>query len=228
MKEEERILARRGLEFFGKVSASISHEIKNVFAIVGESSGLMEDLLLMHSKKGTTVDPERFRTLLARIRKHLNRGDEIVKCMNRFAHSVDEPVKVVDLVELTRLVLSLASRFAALQGVALEPPPEEKGFALETDPFLLEQLLWICLHAAMAACDDAKRVFVHVEGNPGGAEVVLSGLRLPPSSFPEMLPTETKTLVKNLGAQLSTDGGESSIRLLLPSRLKDERGEGGQ
>ena len=32
-----------GLQFFGKVSASISHELKNVLAIINENAGLLED-----------------------------------------------------------------------------------------------------------------------------------------------------------------------------------------
>ena len=32
-----------GLQFFGKMTASISHEIKNVMAIINESAGLLDD-----------------------------------------------------------------------------------------------------------------------------------------------------------------------------------------
>ena len=34
-----------GLFFFGKMSASISHELKNVLAIINENAGLAEDLM---------------------------------------------------------------------------------------------------------------------------------------------------------------------------------------
>ena len=35
-----------GIQFFGKMAASISHEIKNVLAIINENAGLLEDICL--------------------------------------------------------------------------------------------------------------------------------------------------------------------------------------
>jgi len=218
MNHEERLLARRGLEFFGRVSASISHEIKNVFAIIGESSGLMEDLLLMHRNRGAPLDPERLKILVERIRKHLNRGDEIVKNMNRFAHSVDEPPKVVDLGELTLLVLTIAGRFAALRGLSLEPSWGEKRVTVETDPFLLQQLLWVCLEFAMSVCGEAKKVLVGLEASSRGADVLFSGLEIPVSTFREHLPPEAGTLMEVLGAELSTDAEGTVLCMGLPGR----------
>ena len=33
-----------GLRFFGKVNASISHEIRNALAVINENAGLIKDL----------------------------------------------------------------------------------------------------------------------------------------------------------------------------------------
>jgi len=43
------------LRFFGKIVASISHEIKNVMAIINEKAGLIKDLTLM-AEKGVESD----------------------------------------------------------------------------------------------------------------------------------------------------------------------------
>lgn len=43
MKENEN----SEIVFFGKITAGITHEMKNVLAIIKESSGLMEDLILL-------------------------------------------------------------------------------------------------------------------------------------------------------------------------------------
>ncbi len=50
MAENENMLAQAGLRFFGKMSASATHEIKNTLAIINESAGLLEDLSLMAQK----------------------------------------------------------------------------------------------------------------------------------------------------------------------------------
>jgi hypothetical protein len=39
------------------MTASISHEIKNVMAIINESAGLLEDYSLM-AEKGMPIDPD--------------------------------------------------------------------------------------------------------------------------------------------------------------------------
>ena len=41
---------RESLQFFGKISASVSHEIKNVFAVINEAAGLLEDFTIMVDK----------------------------------------------------------------------------------------------------------------------------------------------------------------------------------
>ena len=41
-----------GLRFFGMMTASVSHEIKNVLAIINENAGLMSDLTQMMMKSG--------------------------------------------------------------------------------------------------------------------------------------------------------------------------------
>ena len=84
------VISETGLQFFGKMSASISHEMKNVMAIINENAGLLEDLTVM-AEKGMPIDPERLKTQASRIMKQIRRGDDIIKGMNRFAHSVDEP-----------------------------------------------------------------------------------------------------------------------------------------
>ncbi|MEE4112297.1 MAG: hypothetical protein V2I40_05740, partial [Desulfobacteraceae bacterium] len=45
------------LAFFGKVNASISHELKNVMAIISETAGLLGDLSEM-ARGGGSVDPD--------------------------------------------------------------------------------------------------------------------------------------------------------------------------
>jgi len=54
------INGENALKFFGKMTASISHELKNVLAIINENAGLLEDLCAM-AEKGRPVDPVRIK-----------------------------------------------------------------------------------------------------------------------------------------------------------------------
>ncbi|MBW2430934.1 MAG: sensor histidine kinase, partial [Deltaproteobacteria bacterium] len=58
MGEKPEIMAETGLQFFSQISASISHEIKNVLAIINENAGLMEDFTLMEDR-GIPIDAAR-------------------------------------------------------------------------------------------------------------------------------------------------------------------------
>ena len=131
------ILGETGLQFFGKMSASISHELKNVMAIINENAGLLEDLTDM-AGKGMPLNPERLKTAADRIMKQIRRGDDIVKGMNRFAHSVDEPLRQADLNDTLGLMATLSKRFASMRGVTLELEPPSRQVPVVTNPFFLQ------------------------------------------------------------------------------------------
>ena len=62
------IVGKGGFQFFGKISASISHDIKNVLAVLNENAGLLEDLVLM-AEKGASFNHERVKSLANSMRK---------------------------------------------------------------------------------------------------------------------------------------------------------------
>ena len=96
MRDYSQAMAIEGVRFFGEMSASISHEIKNVLAIVNENAGLLQDMVMM-IEKGMPLSPERLSGLARSIVRQVKRGDRIVKDMNRFAHSADHPAETVDI-----------------------------------------------------------------------------------------------------------------------------------
>ncbi len=219
MRDDTRALEQAGLRFFGKVSASLSHEIKNVLAIVGESSGLIEDILAIHQSKGVPLDPQRLQTIAERIRKHVSRGDAIVKNMNRFAHSADEPIQVKDLTDLTRLVVSLAERNATLRGVTLEFSSADAMVPIETNPFLFQQLLWICIDMAASACGPSRKVSVYVDQAENGGKVVMGAVEFKDSRLEGVLPREAEDLMVELGVKLSVSSNDKEMRLFVPKRI---------
>ena len=98
-------LGEAGLRFYSKVSASISHEIKNSLAVLNESAGYLEDVTLM-AKKGMEINMERLESLAGSMLKQVQRANGIVKNMNRLAHSLDDPAAQVDLNSMLELMIS--------------------------------------------------------------------------------------------------------------------------
>jgi len=223
MSNPQRSLEQAGVMFFGKVSASISHEIKNVLAIMAESAGLIEDLCLLNLKRGAVLDVERLQSLSGRILKQVGRADEIVKNMNRFAHSVDEMASTIDLQEHIQLLMALSRRLAAMREVTIDSVPGERQITLTTSPFLLLCLLWSCLDFAMSVCGGDKRIEIRVAEEPQVVSISFSGLQdltvWPPDIFPETL---EGTPARELEARLTGDPETKAMIVELPKRISRE------
>ena len=217
MKGEWQIIGPEGLQFCGKMSASISHEIKNMLAIINESAGLLEDLIFMSEQGGGPVDLERLKTVAGRVKKQVSRANQMIKNMNQFAHSYDEAVKSVDLAELLALMTELSLRFISLRGVTVEPRFPEPPVVFTTIPFFLENMVWRCLDFAMDAAGEGKNIGLEAEGLEDGVRIrftQLAGLtETSKAGFPG---PEEQALMDALEADLAADAQAREIVLTLP------------
>lgn len=210
------VIGETGLQFFGKMSASISHEIKNVLAIINENAGLMEDLTVM-VEKGMPLDPQRLKTPASRIMKQIRRGDDIIKGMNRFAHSVDEPLRQIDLDDALALVCALSNRFASMRGVVLELESSSAPVSVVTNPFFLQNLLWLCLDFAMGCAGAGKTVSFKADKTGGEATIRISKLQEISKAETGAFPGEReRALLNALNADLEIHKEAGELRLVLP------------
>ena len=175
MSAKVEIVTESGLQFFGKMTASISHEIKNVLAIINENAGLLEDLVLM-ADGGAEIEPQRLKNMSRAVMKQVGRADGIMKNMNRLAHSVDESIKIIDLNDLLELLVALSNRFASTRAVGIELKRNESPLKLRTAPFFLMNLLWLCLDFAMDAAGEDKIVELVPQNTETGIEIFFKRL----------------------------------------------------
>ncbi|MBF0203098.1 MAG: HAMP domain-containing histidine kinase [Desulfamplus sp.] len=175
-EHESLSIGNSGLQYFGSMSASIAHEIKNALAITNENAGLMEDLSLMVIKSGQPLDPERIAKLSRKVMDQVKRADEIVKKMSRFAHSVDDPVKVINLTELLDLTLDLGRRSASAYGVTLAPVQCEIPISVQTNPFILMNLLWLVIKSASTRVNSDKQLQISVSKEQKKVRITITNL----------------------------------------------------
>ncbi len=211
------------LRFFGKMTASISHEIKNVMAIVNESAGLLEDYTLM-AEKGLPVNAEKLNIIAQRVARQVRRADEIVKNMNSLAHSVDDFEKNVDIGEALELAVGLSTRLADMRSITLDLSIPSDLVTVITSPFHLQNLIWQILDVAMETSGERKAVGLTFETGPGSAKISFTGLEalknLPVSAFP----TEKEdALLRILGAMIHQDPEAGEINLVLPKDIRSPR-----
>jgi len=219
MNDSLDVREETALRFFGKMSASISHEIKNVLAIINENAGLLEDYNLM-AEKGTPLNPERLKALAETVMTQIKRADVIVKNMNEFAHSVDEVKKIVDVREVLELVGALSSRFAAMRGVELDLQPSSSAASILSAPFFLENLIWLVLDFAMDVAGNGKTIGLIAEKTGEGARVRFTQLGALEKTQKDEFPTEReRSLLQVLNGEIALDRGTGQILIDLPAEL---------
>jgi signal transduction histidine kinase len=150
-------LKRREVAFFGKITAGITHEIKNVLAIIQESSGLMEDIIDV-TENDAFPHKDKFITSLDRIRRQIQRGIDITSSLNRFAHNPDHCPVSLDLNDITEQMVFLASRFVRLKNVVLESSPSDPPLIIKSDPVSLEMALFESIEILLNITDSGGKI----------------------------------------------------------------------
>jgi signal transduction histidine kinase len=200
------------LAFFGKVNASISHELKNILAIISEAAGLLQDLTEM-AAKGQKIELEMLQTCSQDIVEEIQRGFTTIKQMNTFSHSVDVPLKSVNLIELLDLMINLAG-FLSFAGKVRFDPPQDEAWTVSTCPFRLQNLVYQTLVFAFKSVGAGGeiQIAVHREKN-GSARIAFSGLAIAGElPFPS---DETKKIAKSIGAEIRMADDSRAIDILV-------------
>jgi len=208
-----------GIQFFGKMSASISHEIKNVLAVINENAGLLEDICFM-ADRGKPGDIARLKKIAGDVKDQVRRADRIVTAMSRFAHSADEPSTETDLGELTALLGLLAMRFAAMRGVEIKTLAPSDPVLVTTFPFGLLNLLWTCLDCAMTAAGPGKMVEIVAAKTTEGGLVRFRRLeQLSAASIADIALGRLSALPHALNATIAADETKTELIVRLPKAL---------
>jgi C4-dicarboxylate-specific signal transduction histidine kinase len=182
-------IGQQELHYFSKVSASVSHELKNVLAILNENAGLLQDFAAM-AEQGQPLDPERVRRLAGTMLEQINRGDEIIKRMNRFAHSADENRATADLNKLVTMVVELFGRTATNRGLKVEVKATATTVNINTDPFALETLLGSLLYRISEDSPDLDTLNIELGLQADENQIKLAGLTQQPDIITNMLKSD--------------------------------------
>ncbi len=220
MPIEKKYPEGTGLEFFGRVSASISHEIKNVLAIINENAGLLEDLVLM-VEKGVPLAPERLDRLAGTVRKQILRADSIVKKMNQFSHSVDIAVDRVDLYETACFLTDLCERMISLKRVSVQVIPPASAVTVNTHRFYLQNMVWGCIEFIMEVGKPGQEIQIAFEKIEKGAEIRFGYEAVSANeSSAFVLPDSVSALMKYLRAEIDAVPESGEIRIRLPEEIR--------
>jgi C4-dicarboxylate-specific signal transduction histidine kinase len=202
------------LAFFGAITASVSHELNNVISIIDQTAGLLQDLLA-----GTGPDRpianERLQKIADSVATQTERGVRIIKRLNTFAHSVDDPIKEFEINPTVENLIALARRFASLKRTEIEISLTEPSAKITNSPFRVQQVIFACLKHILNESKPGNKIFVSVAISTGSVSIVIDGAvsdqKESDIDFLEMLSDRVNGQIT-----FSTDNERARFELTLP------------
>jgi signal transduction histidine kinase len=208
------------LAFFGKVNASISHELKNILAIISEAAGLLQDLTKM-AAEGQKFELEMINTCSQDIVEEIQRGFAAIRQMNTFSHSVDDPIKRVNLIEVLDLMINLAGFLSFASKVQFDAVPEAAPVVL-TCPFRLQNLIYQALVFAFESAGPEGQIRVAIHPQPNGRSyITFSGFGS--NNIGSFVSDKTKKIAVSIGVDIREASDLKSFDLIVPENVEAVR-----
>jgi signal transduction histidine kinase len=161
---QEQLIRSERLSALGQLSSFVSHEIKNRFNVIMTAASLAE---MIAGRQGS---PERIKSTMATIKKEVDRGNELMLSLLRYAKPKEARRELVDLPAILDSAL-LTARRANVQIVRRLPAdlPRVPG-----DPASLEQVFLNLILNALQAMPTGGRLTVTATVKPPWVEVAFS------------------------------------------------------
>jgi hypothetical protein len=208
----------RSLDFFGRVTANLSHEMSNVINIVNEVSGLLDDLLLL-AEKGRPLNTEKLKSLSENIGRQTRRGKALITELNFLGHSIDDPARQMDLNLVVGHFGSLARRIVERKGGALELACFDRPVIAVCNAFDLLQSIFWCVDMALEAGAVSDTVCISASADGHGPRVSIRSAWFEHGEPEREALSHIGMLLAESGATVTTamdDGGRRMIRLQFP------------
>ncbi|MBT7695827.1 MAG: hypothetical protein HN737_00280 [Desulfobacterales bacterium] len=161
----------REIAFIGKITAGVTHEVNNVFAIIQETSGLIGDILSIASRESDIPHMDKINKSMDSIKAQLNRGTDLISRLNGFAHTADEYSAEVDLNKLMDQLFALCTRFARVRNVRLVYNLSETSILFHTRPVWFQMGMYTLIDLFIDAVEAGGAVTC-AAGNDDGKVVI--------------------------------------------------------
>ena len=199
MKGDSEEFSQGELVFFGKVAASVSHELSNVISTIHQVCGLLEDLIAAF-ERGEPVSIERLKKIHGRLYRQTARGIDVIQNLNRFSHTVDERPVQFEVNKVIGNLISVTRRFADMKDVHLQVDYSAEELLIVNDPFRLQQVVFLALSRALEATTRNDELRITVQKNTEGPSVKILAPR--PAEVEEK--DSQKELLQDLARQLNS------------------------
>ncbi len=209
--------------FFGKMSASTTHEIKNSLAIINENAGLLSDLAQL-TKNGHSLSPEKVDNISEKIQKQVQRTDLILKKLNRFSHSVDgfsvdclktdslnsnrlnteghrteNSEELINLPEALNFIIDLSSRLIQRSECIIKVKTATVPVIISSQLFYVQYLIWRVIESMCYYGGKKDQISISFDTSEESSSIWFESNLTEESVFKEILEThQDKALIDHL------------------------------
>ena len=134
--------------FISRINASLTHELRNVLAVIRETGGLLQDILSMQAPEKDTA--LRIQQGLGSIQDQVLRASGLLDRMNRFAHATDHEEESLDLRETATAFFRLTERFCRMAQISLDVETEGPEIRIRISRFYLFSALFQALESCLS------------------------------------------------------------------------------
>ncbi len=210
----------REAAFLAKITASATHEIRNVLAIVKESAGLIQDVIHSWGQSGVPNQDKVLRSL-GRIDAQVTRGADLLSNLNRFAHSLDRAQEETDLSLEAQQVALLSQRFARKKRHLVQVRPADQRLPVALKPLELQMALFAAVECCLDQLPEASTVTLHPAREGDRASVEFIGEAGEKALLPAPAAADgwgrLVKLLDDFGASVETSDTAYRFRIVLPS-----------
>jgi signal transduction histidine kinase len=161
----------REIAFVERMTAGATHELLNVFAIIREASGLVDDILRLNPGALSSWE-DKSREALARIRRQVVRGAELSERLNSFAHGLAGCSASVDLNDAVAGIALLMRHTARIRKVELRARLAEQAPSVSMGSLPLQMVLVAFIDHCLDLAEPGGSVTLRTEARDGAAGVL--------------------------------------------------------
>ncbi|MBU0908726.1 MAG: hypothetical protein KKA54_11285 [Proteobacteria bacterium] len=224
MKEDsEYELRTLQLEFFGRILAGFTHDLKNHLAIIKESNGLITDMIDM----GRITDEAlalKLQKITTSIQRRVVQATDMANNLNGFAHRQDTPFSTFQVNDLLAEELTFLRRFSRLREIDLKIELREGLPAIHNNPSMVQYVVFKLYTMALKRVKNRSLLEI-ISGEQNGGVQITFGLSGEKEDFAKLIDDETMGMIQEAldtlqgrVAELSQAGdAKQVISLIVPS-----------
>jgi light-regulated signal transduction histidine kinase (bacteriophytochrome) len=216
MEGELGMICTDGLSFFGNTNRLISHELKNILAIISETLGLIDELIEL-TDSGMKMEPGKLRSLSKSIIEEIDRANSIIRSMNTFAHSVDEFIGEIDINQAVALIIKISRLNSSSRNTEILFEENEQ-VVVKTSAFFLGSLIHHAIDFTLLSTGPKRKIMISTLPGTNEVKIVFSGLEDIKGTFPT---SKAKAIAKAISAEIMLDASSGQLRIELPKKIEE-------